>query len=171
MRTLVQVQRNFEASVKNLVQGFSHLWAELEELHTGVTLSKQEGRGHGDLNSAHSDTQVSTCSRQGHVFNCVCVCVSTLHNALFGPQHLLSVLRDRRDKLKCCQLHLQDSTRLLQVIQKDQSNLVLPAASTQKSDVPQELTWSHAHLSSSVKSSAEAVWAELLLQSNIEQVR
>ncbi|XP_030600066.1 uncharacterized protein LOC115790368 [Archocentrus centrarchus] len=117
LRTLVQVQGNFEASVKNMLQGLDDLWAQLEELHTGVTLSKQESHGHRDLTSAQTDTQ-----------------------------HLWSVLGHRRNKLKSCQVHLKDSTQLLQ-----------------------ELTWSHTHLSRSVNGSSESVWAELLLQSNIEQ--
>ncbi|XP_005736097.1 uncharacterized protein LOC102212253 [Pundamilia nyererei] len=117
LRTLVQVQGDFEASVKNMLQGLDDLWAQLEELHTGVTLFKQETQGHRDLASAQRDTQ-----------------------------NLLSVLGDYRNKLQSCQVHLKGSTQLLQ-----------------------ELTWSHTHMSNSVNSSSESVWPELLLQSNIEQ--
>lgn len=34
----------------------------------------------------------------------------------------------------------------------------------------QDLTWSHTHISNSVRCGGESVWPELLLQSNIEQV-
>ncbi|XP_019222708.1 uncharacterized protein si:ch211-151h10.2 isoform X1 [Oreochromis niloticus] len=117
LRALVQVQGDFEASVKNMLQGLDNLWAQLEELHTGVTLFKQETQGHIDLASAQRDTQ-----------------------------NLLSVLGDYRNKLLSCQVHLKGSTQLLQ-----------------------ELTWGHTHMSNSVNSSSESVWPELLLQSNIEQ--
>ncbi|XP_035766113.1 uncharacterized protein si:ch211-151h10.2 [Neolamprologus brichardi] len=61
-------------------------------------------------------------------------------------ENLLSVLGDYRSKLQSGQVHLKGSTQLLQ-----------------------ELTWSHTHMSNSVNSSSESVWPELLLQSNIEQ--
>lgn len=64
LRALVQVQGDFEASVKNMLQGLDNLWAQLEELHTGVTLFKQETQGHIDLASAQRDTQVKTCGNQ-----------------------------------------------------------------------------------------------------------
>ncbi|KAF1394402.1 hypothetical protein PFLUV_G00026840 [Perca fluviatilis] len=114
---LVQVQGDFEASVKDMLEGLEGLWAQLEELHTGVTLTKEGGRGHGDLASAQADAET-----------------------------LFAVLGHYRNRLQCCQARLRDSTQLLQ-----------------------ELTWSHTHMSNSVSSSSEAVWPELLLQSNIEQ--
>ncbi|KAI3354041.1 hypothetical protein L3Q82_018603, partial [Scortum barcoo] len=114
---LVQVQGDFEASVKDMLESLDGLWARLEELHTGVTLTKEGSRDHGDLASAQTDAE-----------------------------NLFAVLGHYRSRLQCCQAHLKDSTQLLQ-----------------------ELTWSHTHISNRVSSSAEAVWPELLLQSNIEQ--
>lgn len=58
---LVQVQGDFETSVKDMLEGLDGLWAQLEELHTGVTLTKEGSRGHRDLDSAHTDTEVSRC--------------------------------------------------------------------------------------------------------------
>ncbi|XP_031142926.1 uncharacterized protein si:ch211-151h10.2 isoform X1 [Sander lucioperca] len=114
---LIQVQGDFDVSVKDMLEGLEGLWAQLEELHTGVTLTKEGGRGHGDLASAQADAET-----------------------------LFAVLGHYRNSLQCCQAHLRDSTQLLQ-----------------------ELTWSHTHMSNSVSSSSESVWPELLLQSNIEQ--
>ncbi|XP_029373390.1 uncharacterized protein LOC115052995 isoform X2 [Echeneis naucrates] len=113
LRALVQVQGHFEASVKDMLEGVDGLWAQLEQLHTGVTLTKEGGQGHGDLALAHTEAEI-----------------------------LLSVLGRYRNRLQCCQTCLTDSTELLQ-----------------------ELTWSHTHMSSGI----ESVWPELLLQSNIEQ--
>ncbi|XP_035479081.1 uncharacterized protein si:ch211-151h10.2 isoform X2 [Scophthalmus maximus] len=85
LRTLVQVQGDFEASVKDMLSGLGGLWAQLEELHTGVTLTKEGGRGHGDLASARTDAE-----------------------------DLFAVLGDYRDRLQRCQTHLKDGTRQLQ---------------------------------------------------------
>lgn len=60
LNTLVQVQRDFEASVKDMLEGLEGLWAQLEELHTGVTLTKEGSRDHGDLASARTDAEVSS---------------------------------------------------------------------------------------------------------------
>ncbi len=59
---LVQVQGDFEVSVKDMLEGLDGLWAQLEELHTGVTLTKEERRDHGDLALARTDTEVSRCA-------------------------------------------------------------------------------------------------------------
>lgn len=81
LRTLVQVQGDFEASVKNMLQGLDDLWAQLEELHTGVTLFKQETQGHRDLASAQRDTQVKTCGNQ--LANCSIVYFFYFHFEVF----------------------------------------------------------------------------------------
>ncbi|KAM4627633.1 uncharacterized protein ACJ7VT_002580 [Polymixia lowei] len=60
-------------------------------------------------------------------------------------EDLSTVLGQYKSRLQRCQAYQGDSTQLLQ-----------------------ELTWSHTHISHSV-SSGESVWTELLLQSNIEQ--
>ncbi|XP_062275879.1 uncharacterized protein si:ch211-151h10.2 [Scomber scombrus] len=119
---LVQVQGDFEASVKDILKGLDGLWAQLEELHAGVTLTKQGSGGHRDLALAQTDAET-----------------------------LFTVLGHHKNRLQHCQAHLTDSTQLLQ-----------------------ELTWSHTHISNSVSSSSsssssESVWPEMLLQSNIEQ--
>ncbi|KAE8295023.1 hypothetical protein D5F01_LYC05946 [Larimichthys crocea] len=82
---LVQVQGDFETSVKDMLEGLDGLWAQLEELHTGVTLTKEGSRGHRDLDSAHTDTE-----------------------------SLFAVLDHYRNRLQSCQTHLKDSTQLLQ---------------------------------------------------------
>ncbi|XP_056297235.1 uncharacterized protein si:ch211-151h10.2 [Pseudoliparis swirei] len=112
---LVQVQGEFDVRVKDLLLGLEGLWAQLEDLHTGVTLTKEGS--HGDLASTQTDTET-----------------------------LFAVLSHYGNTLQCCQAHLKDSTQLLQ-----------------------ELMWRHTQTSSSVSSSGESVWPELLLQSNIEQ--
>ncbi|KAM9853755.1 uncharacterized protein ACBR49_004543 [Aulostomus maculatus] len=117
LHRLIQVQGDFEASVKDVLKGLDERWAQLEELHTGVTLTKEGSPGHTDLASAHADAAT-----------------------------LFTALTHYKSRLQGCQAHLKDSTQLLQ-----------------------ELTWSHTHLCSSVSSSSESVWPELLLQSNIEQ--
>ncbi|XP_041654442.1 uncharacterized protein si:ch211-151h10.2 [Cheilinus undulatus] len=115
--SLVHVQGDFESSVKVMLEGLDGLWAQLEELHTGVTLTKEGSQGHRDLASARTDAE-----------------------------NLFAVLGRYRKRLQRCQNHLKDSTQLLQ-----------------------ELTWSHTHISNRVRSSSESVWPELLLQSNMEQ--
>lgn len=58
---LVQVQGDFEASVKDMLDGLDGLWAQLEVLHTGVTLDKHGSRGRNDLATARTDAEVSSC--------------------------------------------------------------------------------------------------------------
>ncbi|KAM9319134.1 uncharacterized protein KZ484_023431 isoform 2-T2 [Pholidichthys leucotaenia] len=118
LHIVVQVQGDFEATVKDMLQGLDGLWGQLEELHAGVTLTKSGSQDHKDLTSTQTDAQT-----------------------------LFSVLGHYGTKLQSCQTYLKDSTQLLQ-----------------------ELTWSHTHICSSVNSSSESVWPELLLQSNIEQL-
>lgn len=52
------MQQDFEASVKDMLEGISGLWARLEVLHTGVTLTKHWGPGPKDLASAWTDLEV-----------------------------------------------------------------------------------------------------------------
>ncbi|XP_022058472.1 uncharacterized protein si:ch211-151h10.2 isoform X2 [Acanthochromis polyacanthus] len=85
LRTLVQVQGDFEASVKDLLQGLDGLWAQLEELHTGVTLSKRGSRDQVDVASAQTDAET-----------------------------LYAILTHHKNRLKSCQAHLNNSTQLLQ---------------------------------------------------------
>ncbi|XP_040902911.1 uncharacterized protein si:ch211-151h10.2 isoform X2 [Toxotes jaculatrix] len=60
LRALVQLQGDFEASVKDMLEGLDGLWAQLEELHTGVTLTKEGSRGHGDLALARTNAEGQT---------------------------------------------------------------------------------------------------------------
>lgn len=64
LQALVQVQQDFEASVRDTLEGISGLWARLEVLHTGVTLTKHWGPGHKDLASAWTDLEVGMFSHQ-----------------------------------------------------------------------------------------------------------
>ncbi|KAA8594106.1 hypothetical protein FQN60_004940 [Etheostoma spectabile] len=57
-----KVQGDFEASVKDMLEGLEDLWAQLEELHTGVTLTKEGGQGHRELASAQADAEELTWS-------------------------------------------------------------------------------------------------------------
>lgn len=54
------MQEDFEARVKDMLEGLQGLWAQLEELHTGVTLTKEGGGGRGDLASAGTHAEVSS---------------------------------------------------------------------------------------------------------------
>ncbi|XP_008288000.1 uncharacterized protein LOC103363153 [Stegastes partitus] len=85
LRALVQVQEDFEASVKDLLQGLDGLWAQLEELHAGVTLSKRGSRDQVDVASAQTDAET-----------------------------LFAVLTHHRNRLESCQAHLNNSTQRLQ---------------------------------------------------------
>lgn len=58
------MQLDFEVSVKDTLEGVSGLWARLEVLHTGVTLTKHWGPGHKDLASAWTDLEVGVFSHQ-----------------------------------------------------------------------------------------------------------
>ncbi|KAF3847418.1 hypothetical protein F7725_020446 [Dissostichus mawsoni] len=63
LRRLVQVQGDFEANVKDMLEGLGGLWAQLEELHTGVTLTKEGSPG--DLASAQTDAKEQNAMLQG----------------------------------------------------------------------------------------------------------
>lgn len=52
------MQGDFEASVRDMLEGLDGLWARLEVLHTGVTLTKHWGPGHKDVASARTDLEV-----------------------------------------------------------------------------------------------------------------
>lgn len=45
--------------MKDMLKGLDGLWAQLEELHTGVTLTKEESRGHRDLALVLAEAEVS----------------------------------------------------------------------------------------------------------------
>ncbi|KAF7650413.1 hypothetical protein LDENG_00126430, partial [Lucifuga dentata] len=85
LRRLVQVQQDLEASMKDLLERLAELWAQLEELHTGVTLSKEGSRGHRDLASARTEAQ-----------------------------SVVADLCLYRIRLEHCQDHLNENTQLLQ---------------------------------------------------------
>ncbi|XP_049582091.1 uncharacterized protein si:ch211-151h10.2 [Syngnathus scovelli] len=85
LRRLLQIQAEFEAGIKELLEGVEVRWGRLEELHTGVTLTKEGGREPEDLASAHQDAET-----------------------------LSAVLSHHRKQLGDCQALLKDSTQLLQ---------------------------------------------------------
>ncbi|XP_061827993.1 uncharacterized protein [Nerophis lumbriciformis] len=85
LRRLVQVQAELEAGTKRLQDGVLVHWARLEDLHTGVTLTRQGGQDHGDL--------ASTCK---------------------DAETLFEVVSQHRGQLDGCQDLLKDSTQLLQ---------------------------------------------------------
>ncbi|XP_061733839.1 uncharacterized protein si:ch211-151h10.2 [Nerophis ophidion] len=85
LRRLVQVQADLEAGMKGLQDGVLVHWARLEDLHTGVTLTRQDGQDHGDL--------ASTCK---------------------DAETLFEVVSQHRSQLEGCQDLLKDSTQLLQ---------------------------------------------------------
>ncbi|XP_077397552.1 uncharacterized protein LOC144033377 isoform X2 [Festucalex cinctus] len=85
LRRLLLVQPEFEAGVKELQEGVEVRWGRLEELHTGVTLTREGGQDREDLTSAHQDAET-----------------------------LFAVLSHHRKQLDDCQALLKDSTQLLQ---------------------------------------------------------
>ncbi|XP_057684779.1 uncharacterized protein LOC130911086 isoform X1 [Corythoichthys intestinalis] len=85
LRRLLQVQAEYESSVKELREGVEDRWGRLEELHTGVTLTKEGGEDQVDLASAHQDAE-----------------------------SFFAVLSHHREQLEGCQDLLKDSTQLLQ---------------------------------------------------------
>ncbi|XP_041849827.1 uncharacterized protein si:ch211-151h10.2 isoform X2 [Melanotaenia boesemani] len=114
LRTLVQVQGDFEASVNDMLQGLDGLWAQLEELHAGVTLTKQEGQGHRDLASAQTDAET-----------------------------LFTVLGHYRSRLQSCQAHLKDSMRLLQELTWSHTHISSRVDSSSESVWPELLLQSN----------------------------
>ncbi|XP_076002032.1 uncharacterized protein LOC142995036 [Genypterus blacodes] len=85
LRRLVHAQEDLEAGMKDMLEGLGGLWAELEELHTRVTLTKEGVRGHRDLASAQTEAE-TVCADLGRY----------------------------RKRLHGCQAHLKDCTQLLQ---------------------------------------------------------
>ncbi|XP_076591777.1 uncharacterized protein LOC143323669 [Chaetodon auriga] len=114
LRRLIQVQGDFETSVKGMLEGLDDLWAQLEELHTGVTLTKEGGRGHGDLASAQTDAET-----------------------------LFAVLGCHRNKLQRCQAHLKDSTLLLQELTWSHAHVSNSVSSSSESVWPELLLQSN----------------------------
>ncbi|XP_061537680.1 uncharacterized protein si:ch211-151h10.2 [Phycodurus eques] len=85
LRSLLLVQAEFEAGVKELQEGVEVRWGRLEELHTGVTLTREGDQHHTDLASAHHDAET-----------------------------LFADLSHHRKQLDGCQDLLKDGTQLLQ---------------------------------------------------------
>ncbi|XP_038548262.1 uncharacterized protein si:ch211-151h10.2 isoform X1 [Micropterus salmoides] len=111
---LVQVQGAFEASVKEMLEGLHGLWAQLEELHMGVTLTKEGSRGHRDLALAQTDAET-----------------------------LFAVLGHYRDRLQCCQIHLKDSTQQLQELTWSHTHISNRMSSNSESVWPELLLQSN----------------------------
>lgn len=67
------MQGDLETSVRDMLMGLEGLWARLELLHTGVTLTKQSGQGREDLASAQTDSEVKKCgSLPAVLWFCLC---------------------------------------------------------------------------------------------------
>ncbi|KAM9732825.1 uncharacterized protein ACNS7B_015149 [Menidia menidia] len=134
--------------------GLGELWLQLEELHTGVTLTPrdpknrdQDPKNQDQDQDQNQNQDLDQNQNQNHQDLDQNRRPRDLALARTGTQTMVSVLDLYRSKLQTCQAHLERSTQLLQ-----------------------ELAWSHAHLSHKLDGSCESVWPELLLQSNIEQV-
>ncbi|CAB1452849.1 unnamed protein product [Pleuronectes platessa] len=110
LRTLVQVQGDFEAGVKYMLEGLDGLWAQLEELHTGVTLTKEGGEDQGDVALARTRTE-----------------------------NLFSVLSHYRSRLQSCQTHLRDGTRQLQELMWSHTHISHKVSSSSESLWPELL--------------------------------
>ncbi|XP_042343109.1 uncharacterized protein si:ch211-151h10.2 isoform X2 [Plectropomus leopardus] len=111
---LVQVQGDFESSVKDMLEGLEGLWVQLEELHTEVTLTKEGSQGHGDLASAQTDVET-----------------------------LFTVLGHYRNRLQCCEAHLKDSTQLLQELTWSYTHMSASVRSRSESVWPELLLQSN----------------------------
>lgn len=82
---LLQVQGDFEASVRDILEGLDGLWARLEVLHTGVTLTKHWGPGHKDVASAQTDLEVRRSTGLSAVLWSVFLCcISSCFQFLFA---------------------------------------------------------------------------------------
>ncbi|KAM6988077.1 uncharacterized protein LKV04_010813 isoform 2-T2 [Tautogolabrus adspersus] len=111
---LVQVQGDFESSVKDMLEGLDGLWAQLEELHTGVTLSREGSQGHRDLASALTDAET-----------------------------LFAVLGRYRNRLQHCQSLLKESTQLLQELIWSHTHIRNSVSSSSESVWPELLLQSN----------------------------
>ncbi|XP_024133793.2 uncharacterized protein si:ch211-151h10.2 isoform X1 [Oryzias melastigma] len=110
LHALVQVQAGFEASVEDVLQGLDGLWKQLEELHTGVTLSKREGQGHKDLASAQTEAET-----------------------------LFAVLNHYKNQLGSCEVQLKESTQLLQELTWSHTHICNKVNSSSESVWPELL--------------------------------
>ncbi|RVE65166.1 hypothetical protein OJAV_G00132820 [Oryzias javanicus] len=110
LQALVQVQAGFEASVEDMLQGLDGLWKQLEDLHTGVTLSKREGQGHKDLDSAQTEAET-----------------------------LFAVLNHYKNQLGSCEVQLKESTQLLQELTWSHTHICNKVNSSSESVWPELL--------------------------------
>ncbi|XP_053730146.1 uncharacterized protein si:ch211-151h10.2 isoform X1 [Synchiropus splendidus] len=94
LHQLLRAQGDLEVSVKDMLDGLEDLWAQLEELHAGVTLTKEGSEDQVDLGSA-----------------------------LTRAETLFSVLGQYRSRLDLCQNHLKESTQLLQELTWSHSHM------------------------------------------------
>ncbi|KAM7412703.1 hypothetical protein PAMA_020196 [Pampus argenteus] len=122
LRRLVQVQGDFEVSVKDMMEGLDGLWAQLEELHAGVTLTKEGRGGHRDLALAQTDTET-----------------------------LFTVLAHHRNRLQRCQTRLTDSTQLLQELTWSQTHISNSVSSSSSSSSSGESVWPEMLLQSNIE--------------------
>ncbi|CAL1571015.1 unnamed protein product [Knipowitschia caucasica] len=91
---LVEAQSALEVSVGDLQQGLSTLWAQLEVMHTGVTLSKKKEQECRELPSAQAEVKI-----------------------------MLTEVDEYRKRLQRCQSHLKDTIRVLQELTWSHTNV------------------------------------------------
>lgn len=107
---LVDVQSSLESSVSEVHQGLAGLWAQLEEQHTGVTLTKKGVQGSRELPSAQADVKI-----------------------------MLTEVDQYRNKLQRCQSHLKDTIRVLQELTWSHANVSQSVNSCIESVWPEKL--------------------------------
>ncbi|XP_020784326.1 uncharacterized protein si:ch211-151h10.2 isoform X2 [Boleophthalmus pectinirostris] len=111
---LVEAQSSLEASVTDMQQGLNRLWAQLEEMHTGVTISKKRERECRELPSAQADVKI-----------------------------MLTEVDEYRNKLQSCQSHLKDTIRVLQELTWSHTNVSHTVNSSIESVWPEKLLQSN----------------------------
>ncbi|XP_055082159.1 uncharacterized protein si:ch211-151h10.2 [Periophthalmus magnuspinnatus] len=111
---LVEAQSSLEANVCDMQQGLNRLWAQLEEMHTGVTISKKRERECRELPSAQADVKI-----------------------------MLTEVDEYRNKLQRCQSHLKDTIRVLQELTWSHTNVSHSVNSSIESVWPEKLLQSN----------------------------
>ncbi|XP_072313079.1 uncharacterized protein [Eucyclogobius newberryi] len=111
---LVAAQSSLESSVCDVQQGLNRLWAQLEEMHTGVTLSKKRVQECRELPSAQADVKI-----------------------------MLRDVDEYRSKLQRCQSHLEDTIRVLQDLTWSHTNVSQTVNSSIESVWPEKLLQSN----------------------------
>ncbi|XP_028320777.1 uncharacterized protein LOC114474572 [Gouania willdenowi] len=143
LQTLVCVQAEFEAGVKDLQQNLENMWTELEKLHTGVTFTKEGGQGPVTVETAQTNTET-----------------------------LFEALERYRTKLDSCRTDLKDSTTLLQELSWSHSHISTRVNSSSESPWPEILLQSNMEQFDKVEESFVAVEQQTsTFQAHLEGLR